>query len=344
MGKLTIALDCDDVLFSCNELALNKLNEVYGTCYEKTDIKCWGYTGSLIDSRISFFSDPDFVASQPLLQGARKFIADLKQLPNVDDIIIVTSVPPQCATARFESILRLLPEINPDNIVITACKSCITADYLLDDGVHNLDAAINVKNRVLFCQPWNDYCQKYKKVSTYAEFIDFIEENESNDNQKFIEYVYENASDYIKDLQYWSNSIGQPFYKGKRCIEVDELPSELISAHKTVYSTTENNTDHFLAEYKGQYKIAYCVGFNDEFASDNGLSMDRLFNKLKANAKLMANMDEFKTARIIVAEGMRNSKKIDRNEVTVLLPCDTSKSLLDKVDVILNDVFYLDVK
>lgn len=175
--KLTIALDCDDVLFDCNEEAVRKLNKACGTHYGKTDIKTWGYTGSLLDERIRFFEDPGFVSSQKLLPGAKEFVQQLLSMDAVKDIVLVTAVLPQCASARYQSIIRLLPEINPNNVVITCNKSCIQADIMLDDGVHNLDSAVHIKNRVLFNQPWNAKEDRYFRVKNYEEFIHYVQSN-----------------------------------------------------------------------------------------------------------------------------------------------------------------------
>ena len=73
--RLRVGLDVDDVLYDCNAFALQCLNEREGiepplTIY---DIRGWGTDGTRADERIAYFSDPDFVARQPMFEGAKDF-------------------------------------------------------------------------------------------------------------------------------------------------------------------------------------------------------------------------------------------------------------------------------
>ena len=48
MRKPKIILDCDDVLFNTNEVALEHQNKKYGTSYSIEDLSKWGLTGNEI--------------------------------------------------------------------------------------------------------------------------------------------------------------------------------------------------------------------------------------------------------------------------------------------------------
>ena len=52
--KMRVILDSDDVLFPCNEVAVDHLNKAEGTAYTLNDIKRWGFLGNKLDKRLSF--------------------------------------------------------------------------------------------------------------------------------------------------------------------------------------------------------------------------------------------------------------------------------------------------
>ena len=93
-------------------------------------------TGGLIDERLKYFNDPDFISSLRPINGAQEFV---KKLSTIAEILISTDVKPQCAGSRFYSIIRDFPEIPPKNIIIGGRKDLLVADMSLDDGIHNLE-------------------------------------------------------------------------------------------------------------------------------------------------------------------------------------------------------------
>ena len=90
--RLRIGLDVDDILYDCNGFALARLNAEEGIEPPLTihDIKSWGEGDSLVDRRIRYFSDPDFVREQPVLCGAHEFV---RALSLVADVFFVSAVP-----------------------------------------------------------------------------------------------------------------------------------------------------------------------------------------------------------------------------------------------------------
>ena len=133
--KMRVILDSDDVLFPCNEVAVDHLNKAEGTAYTLNDIKRWGFLGNKLDKRLSYFKDPSFIRNLQPYWNAQMFVAELAKMA---EIFVATSVDPFCAGERVNSIIRHFPEINPENILIGNRKDLLQADVLLDDGVHNL--------------------------------------------------------------------------------------------------------------------------------------------------------------------------------------------------------------
>ena len=108
--RLRIGLDVDDVIYECNSYALNILKEKYGNdpALDINGIRSWGLQGNISDERIALFSSPEFVRSQPLFDGARKFV---RELCKIADVFFVTAVPPQCMSARAERLAEDFPEV-----------------------------------------------------------------------------------------------------------------------------------------------------------------------------------------------------------------------------------------
>lgn len=170
MKKPVVVLDCDDVLFSTNEAALEEQNKKYGTTYTLEDVSCWGVSGNeVIDGRLKMFKEPKFVEMQPLYPGAKEFV---EKLSEIADVRFCTAVPPECMSARAQRIISEFGA-NSGQIIIASDKSAIKADYHLDDSAeHILNSS--AKYPVLFRRPWNYTVSGVTSVSKYEDFLCFI--------------------------------------------------------------------------------------------------------------------------------------------------------------------------
>ena len=170
MRKPKIILDCDDVLFNTNEIALEHQNKKYGSNYTIEDLSTWGLTGNeILDERLKLFSDPDFVKNQPLYPGAWEFV---EELCSFADVSFATAVPPQCMSARAERIIKEF-DVPAEKVIIASDKSLLQADYLLDDSAKNIENS-SAKHPVLFRRPWNYSISGITSVSKYDDFICFV--------------------------------------------------------------------------------------------------------------------------------------------------------------------------
>jgi guanylate kinase len=171
--KLRIGLDVDDILYDCNAYALERLNSEEGIVPPLTiyDIKGWGSGQSRADNRLRYFSDPAFVAAQPMLPGADAFV---RRLAEVADVFFVTAVPPACMSARAERLVKDFPEIPPEHILIGTRKDMVSLDILLDDGAHNITRT-PATYPVLFRKPWNTHLSGLLSVNSYEDFLHLVE-------------------------------------------------------------------------------------------------------------------------------------------------------------------------
>ena len=167
--RLRIGLDVDDVLYECNSYALDLLKQKYGDdpALDVNNIRSWGLQGNISDERIKFFSDPEFVARQPLFKGAQKFV---RELSDMADVFFVTSVPPECMSARAKRLMEDFPEIPKGNILIGTRKDLVNIDILLDDAAHNISSS-PATYPVLMRRPWNTALSGLLSVNSYSDFL-----------------------------------------------------------------------------------------------------------------------------------------------------------------------------
>jgi len=180
--RLKIGLDVDDTLYECNAYALKIINEKYPDEEPVTihDIKGWGMFGRHAEERIALYSDPHFVETQPVCQGAQKLVRELSRFA---DIFLVTAVPAKVMTARAERLLKDFPEVPPQNIIIGTRKDVVALDILLDDGPHNIQNS-KADYPVLFRKPWNASMTGMLAVNNYNDFLQLCKMVRDSFNEK----------------------------------------------------------------------------------------------------------------------------------------------------------------
>lgn len=180
--RLRVGLDVDDVLYECNSYALQILSERYPDEEPMSinEIKGWGEFGRHPKERIALFSDPEFVRTQPIVQGAQRFVSELSKIA---DVFFVTAVPVVCMSARGERLLQDFPEIPAQNIIIGTRKDVMSLDILLDDGAHNISSS-KATYPVLMRKPWNMDMTGILAVNTYSDFLQLCKMIRNSFNEK----------------------------------------------------------------------------------------------------------------------------------------------------------------
>ena len=170
--RLQIGLDVDDILYDCNAFALERLTreENIEPPLRIYDIKSWGEGQSIVDRRIRYFSDPAFVAAQPILPGAQAFV---RSLCEIAEVFFVSAVPPACMSARALRLREDFPEVPAENILLGTRKDLVRLDILLDDGAHNISHS-PATYPVLFRKPWNVHLSGLLSVNSYDDFLHLV--------------------------------------------------------------------------------------------------------------------------------------------------------------------------
>ena len=171
--RLQIGLDVDDILYECNEYALDLLNREENITPPLTihDIRSWGGNAGRVDDRLRYFGDPAFVANQPVLKGAKEFVSKLCE---VADVFFVSAVPPACMSARAMRLAADFPEVPTANILLGHRKDLVHLDILLDDGAHNIERS-PASYPVLFRKPWNTHLSGLLSVTSYDDFLHLVD-------------------------------------------------------------------------------------------------------------------------------------------------------------------------
>lgn len=181
--RIRVGLDVDDTLYECNSYAVSIINNRYpdDEPVKLEDIKCWGDSGRHSEDRIKLYSDPEFVRTQPITEGAQEFV---KKLSEIADVFFVTAVPACCMSARAERLIADFPEIPANNIILGTRKDIISLDIMLDDGAHNISSS-RAAYPVLFRKPWNTGLSGLLSVNSYDDFLHFCEMVRNSFSEKF---------------------------------------------------------------------------------------------------------------------------------------------------------------
>jgi len=170
-NKPTVVLDCDGIVYKCDEPILEEINKKYGTDYTIEDVGVFGYTGDpVLDTKFNYYRDENFVLNQPMYDGAQEFVAELQKRCN---LFFCTAVMTEGMTARATALMRDFG-VEKQQIIIASDKSLVSADYFLDDSPYNIEKSI-AKHPVLFRRPWNHDVSGNMSVSQYSDFLCFLD-------------------------------------------------------------------------------------------------------------------------------------------------------------------------
>lgn len=177
-----VLIDMDDTIEYLLKSWCSWLNEKYGTNMQDKDITEWHMT--------SFF--PSLTTEQVLEPlHLESFWKTVKPMPDaieyvkklVDDgfqVYICTSTDYRNIRAKYEYVIQKhFPFIKWNHIIIANDKQMINGDFLVDDGVHNLEGGTYKK--VLFTAPHNkNYDAEANgmfRANNWREIYDFIKKS-----------------------------------------------------------------------------------------------------------------------------------------------------------------------
>ena len=90
-----------------------------------------------------------------------------------------------------------------------------------------------------------------------------------------------------------------------------------------------NGCLEYLVEYDGKYYIALISEFDNTFANDNGLSMDKLYERVKFNALKLYEEELFLDTFLIIG---KETGFNECHEICFLVPATESKNVYDEIE------------
>lgn len=178
-SETVILVDMDDVMVDLVGHWVDYLNEKYNTNVKFEDITDWNFS-------MFFPSVPVEEVYKPLekknfwknIKPIEDSIKYLKLLYEEGyQIYICTSTHWKNVKYKYKYVLSKYFDFIPwKNVIIAADKSMVKADYLIDDGIHNLKSGVFKK--ILFTKPHN---MKYDtsdtdivRVNNWSEIYNYI--------------------------------------------------------------------------------------------------------------------------------------------------------------------------
>ena len=127
--------------------------------------------GPVLNARMKYFKDPEFIRTMPLLRRGKKFISSLLK---VADVYFVTSVNIECLTARAEALAESFPKYRQQTIFLLRQK--IWSRWICFLTMLRITFSARRKSNVpvLFRRPWNSHLSGLPAVDNYGGFLDFV--------------------------------------------------------------------------------------------------------------------------------------------------------------------------
>ncbi len=172
-AKKTILLDCDGVLVDFVGPALRALLDVGGPAMTPEQLRHYNFQDEFLDDeprqrwRDIVFGE-GFCAALPIFDGAVAAVAGLRELPEVAEVLCVTSPPRVSKTWQGErsEVLQSVFGFEHDQIIFASAKRHVDGDYLVDDSVSQVRSWVEHRNAVragnprrsaaLIARPYND--------------------------------------------------------------------------------------------------------------------------------------------------------------------------------------------
>lgn len=278
MKKKRIAIDVDWVMAKLLHKWLEYYNILFDEELTTEDILEW----SIVDFvkpeaeevMLNILNLPDFYRDLAIRSTAAESI---KELDKYYEILIVTDYfTKESFKAKYDWLREHLPFIKRENLVFTGNKSLILADYLIDDGVHNLETFQGVG--ILYDAPYNREETRFKRVHSWGEITDYFVDlyKKEHGEENLIVEEPENPDEHIEE--------------NEEIIE-EEVKEEIIkpeknSLTKRLFNTLYGRKEKFCEEPKKEMKenpiqeIKPQKEKTEEDKTEEDKTFDELFDKL----------------------------------------------------------------
>lgn len=166
---MTIVLDFDDVVTESLESAIELFNKDYNTKLTVNSFREWN-TDSVHKDFRSYFYKVDYTK----VKEKNNSIYWIKKLAEQHDIFIATASCVDKFKEKEQWILKNLPCVKKENILLVRNKSILNGDVIVDDAIHNLNGKFDLK--LLYSTPANKMNTKYRTIKDLGEVYKIVNE------------------------------------------------------------------------------------------------------------------------------------------------------------------------
>ncbi len=189
-SKITLLIDQDDVLAEYIKEVTRVYNDRYNTNITTDMCTNWNLHKVFGERIETVMHDPEIFRNLEPTKDAIEVFTRM-YFSGLFEMYIVTAAQAGSVEAKHEWINNYLPFFPEEHIIICRRKHMIRGDYLLDDGMHNIEAfASSGGIPVIFNRAHNiEHESNHTRVSGWKEFERLI--LEQNYPEKIEEYYKE---------------------------------------------------------------------------------------------------------------------------------------------------------
>lgn len=169
--KYTLLIDQDDVLAEYIKGVTKAYNEKYNTYISASECISWNLYQVFGEEVETIMHEPDlFRKLEPVKDALEVFERLYKS--ELFEMYIVTAANPVCVPAKVEWIKEHLSFFPIDRVIFCQRKYMIKGDFLLDDGMHNIEEFKQTGGTpIIFERPHNEF--KGKGILRVRDWLDF---------------------------------------------------------------------------------------------------------------------------------------------------------------------------
>lgn len=178
--KKKIAIDVDGVVADLFDKWVGVYNERWNDNIKPEDVKGWfldEYVKPECGKQVfDILHEPGFFSDLKPIDGAQEAVYLLSRYYKVYFVTSATSIP-NSVKDKLNWLRRHFPFISHRNIVLCGSKEIINADFMVDDGVHNLESFYEANPNgkgLLFDAPYNRGYEDATRITDWKHALDFF--------------------------------------------------------------------------------------------------------------------------------------------------------------------------
>lgn len=200
---------------------------------------------------------------------------------------------------EIDPVLRFLDKIAQDNI--PALKERGDLNSRNNDTEDFFETSVWTLRDVLMAA-YNAGRESVLSKDMNKDISEKTEAYVSDSGVKIFRLDTREGSIYSDHIKYWSDSLGNLMSPSRNPISEKELPASLKRAFYDLFFVNAELAHHYLVETPRGYGVALCKVYDDDFAEENDLPDEEIFQCALADAKAIAGHPDFEDAEICLGE------------------------------------------